>query len=125
MAKTMSFASVARGIFYVCAVLSIATGSARAGLSDDERKLLDQPACIEMKTYSQDITLIQEAMQNARRNRSGRKMCDLAERAVILLGSALGYMRSHVGQCTITQAAIDQLRAQAQELETARRRGCN
>ncbi len=97
---------------------------ARAGLSEAERITLDQPACAQMKSFSQDITLLNDEMQNVRRFRDRRRLCDVLGRTTTTIGSTVGYMQSHIGECTITVASIDQLATLGRQLEGDRRKLC-
>ena len=96
---------------------------AKAGLSEADRITLDQPACVQMKSYAQDITLLNDEMQNMRRF-GGRRLCDVLGRATITIGNTVGYMQSHVGECTITAASINNLATLGKELEVDRRKLC-
>jgi hypothetical protein len=97
---------------------------AKAGLSEADRITLEQPACAQMKSFSQDITLLNDEMQNLKRSRNKRRICDVTGRAVTTIGSTVGYMQSHIGECTITVATIDQMAALGRDLESDRRRVC-
>ena len=114
----------ARGGFFVvlAAVIGVAN-TARAGLSEADRITLDQPACVQMKSYAQDITLLNDEMQNMRKF-GGRRLCDVLGRSVTTIGNTVDYMRSHVGECTITNAGIDDLASSARTLEGDRRKLC-
>jgi hypothetical protein len=115
---------LARCSFFI--VLFAMTGLAnvaRAGLSEADRITLDQPACVQMKSYAQDITLLNDEMQNMRKFGT-RRMCDVLGRATTTIGTTVGYMQSHVGECTITAASIDNLATLGRQLETDRRKLC-
>lgn len=99
-------------------------GVAQAGLSEAERIVLDQPACAQMKSFSQDITLLNDELQNVRRFKQRGKLCDVLGRATTTVGSTVGYMQSHIGECTITVASIDQLATLGRQLENDRRKVC-
>jgi hypothetical protein len=98
-------------------------GSARAGLSEAERITLDQPACAQMKAFSQDITLLNDEMQNMRRF-GARRLCEVLGRSITTITNTVDYMRSHVGECTITDAKVDDLASSQRTLEADRRRAC-
>jgi hypothetical protein len=99
-------------------------GAAHAGLSEADRITLEQPACAQMKSFSQDITLLNDEMQNLKRSRNRRRICDVTGRAVTTIGSTVGYMQSHIGECTITTATIDQMATLGRQLESDRRGVC-
>jgi hypothetical protein len=107
------------GVFVVLAM----TGAARAGLSEAERITLDQPACAQMKAFSQDITLLNDEMQNMRRFGT-RRLCEVLGRSILSISNTVDYMRSHVGECTITDAKIDDLASSQRTLEADRRKVC-
>jgi hypothetical protein len=122
MTFQIRFSRVARGGFFFIVLLAI-TGFAtvaEAGLSEADRITLDQPACVQMKAYAQDITLLNDEMQNMKKFGT-RRMCVVLERATTTIGTSVGYMQSHVGECTITAASIDNL---ARSLENDRRKLC-
>ncbi len=109
------------------AVVLLATGSAEvanAGLSEAERLTLEQPACAQMKSYSQDITLLNDEMQNVRRSPNRRRLCDVLQRSVTTIGTTIEYMRIHVGECTITTVTTDQMANLLGQLDTDRRKVC-
>ncbi len=118
------------GIFYgprsLCLIACLAgfASVAKAGLSEAERTMLEQPACAQMKSFSQDITLINDEMQNIRRYGPRSRMCDVLGRATTTIGSTIGYMQSHIGECTITTASIDQMATLGRQLENDRRKLC-
>jgi CHASE1-domain containing sensor protein len=101
----------------------VMTGVARAGLSEAERITLDQPACAQMKAFSQDITLLNDEMQNMRRF-GARRLCEVLGRSITTISNTVDYMRSHVGECTITDAKVDDLASSYRKLEADRRRVC-
>ena len=98
-------------------------GGAGAGLSEAERITLDQPACAQMKAFSQDITLLNDEMQNMRRFGT-RRLCEVLGRSITTIGNTVDYMRSHVGECTITDAKVDDLASSQRTLEADRRKVC-
>ena len=100
------------------------TGVARAGLSEAERITLDQPACAQMKSFSQDVTLVNDELTNVRRYGQRSRLCDVLARAGTTIGSMIGYMQSHIGECTITDAKIDDLFSSQRKLEADRRKVC-
>jgi hypothetical protein len=115
----------ARGSFFVILVAAIGVANvARAGLSEADRITLDQPACVQMKSYAQDITLLNDEMQNMRKF-GGRRLCDVLGRSVTTIGNTVEYMRSHVGECTITDASIGDRATSARQLEADRRKLCH
>ena len=99
------------------------TGAARAGLSEAERITLDQPACVQMKAFSQDITLINDEMQNMRRFGT-RRLCEVLGRSITTISNTVDYMRSHIGECTITDDKIADLASSQRKLEADRRKVC-
>ena len=99
------------------------TGAARAGLSEAERITLDQPACAQMKAFSQDITLLNDEMQNMRKFGT-RRLCEVLGRSITSISNTVEYMRSHVGECTITDAKVDDLFSSQRKLEADRRKVC-
>ncbi len=101
-----------------------AAQSAKAGPSEAERLTLEQPACAQMKSYSQDITLLNDELQNIRRSPNRRRLCDVLGRSVTTVGDTVQYMRSHVGECTITTSTTEQMATLAAQLDTDRRRVC-
>jgi hypothetical protein len=108
------------GVFIV---LFVMTGAARAGLSEAERITLDQPACAQMKSYAQDITLLNDEMQNMRQFGT-RRLCEVLGRSITAISTTVDYMRSHIGECTITDAKIADLADSARTLEADRRKVC-
>jgi hypothetical protein len=124
MTFQIDFSRPARGGFFI--VLVAMTGFAtiaKAGLSEADRITLDQPACVQMKTYAQDITLLNDEMQNMKKFGTHR-MCDVLGRATATIGTTVGYMQSHVGECTITAASINDLATLGRSLENDRRKLC-
>jgi hypothetical protein len=124
MTFQIDFSRPARGGFFI--VLVAMTGFAtiaKAGLSEADRITLDQPACVQMKTYAQDITLLNDEMQNMKKFGT-RRMCDVLGRATTTIGTTVGYMQSHVGECTITAASINDLATLGSQLENDRRKIC-
>lgn len=95
-----------------------------AGLSEADRITLEQPACAQMRSYSQDITLLNDEMQNLKRSRDRRRTCEVIRRAVSTIGDTVGYMRSHVGECTITSATTEQMADLLRQLDNDRSRTC-
>jgi hypothetical protein len=109
----------------VIAVLGAGSADvALAGLSEAERITLDQPACAQMKSFSRDVTLLNDELQNVRRFKQRGKICDVLGRAATTIGSTVGYMQGHIGECTITPASIDQMATLGRELESDRRKLC-
>ena len=104
-------------------VVVVMTGVARAGLSEAERITLDQPACAQMKAFSQDITLLNDEMQNMRKFGT-RRLCEVLGRSITIISNTVEYMRSHVGECTITDAKVDDLFSSQRKLEGDRRKIC-
>jgi hypothetical protein len=104
-------------------IVLLMTGVARAGLSEAERITLDQPACAQMKAFSQDITLLNDEMQNMRRFGT-RRLCEVLGRSITTISNTVGYMRSHVGECTITDAKVDDLASSQRTLEADQRKVC-
>ena len=111
------------GFFIVLFVVTGLAGVAKAGLSEADRITLDQPACVQMKSYAQDITLLNDEMQNMRKFGS-RRLCDVLGRATTAIGTTVGYMQSHIGECTITAASIENLATLGRQLENDRRKLC-
>jgi hypothetical protein len=106
-------------------VLFLMTGDpAHAGLSEAERITLDQPACAQMKSFSQDVTLINDEMQNVRRYGQRGRLCDVLARASTTIGSMIGYMQSHIGECTITTDSINNMATLGRQFEGDRRKLC-
>ena len=100
------------------------TNLAEAGLSEAERITLDQPSCAQMKSYSQEITLLNDELQNVRRFGQRSRMCDVLGRATSTIGNTVGYMQSHIGECTITAASTDQMATLGRQFENDRRKLC-
>jgi DnaJ-domain-containing protein 1 len=99
-------------------------GVARAGLSEAERITLDQPACAKMKAFSQDLTLLNDEMQNMRRFGT-RRLCEVLARSITTDHQQYRRMyASHVGECTITDAKVDDLASSYRKLEADRRKVC-
>ncbi|WP_213742319.1 hypothetical protein [Bradyrhizobium sp. dw_411] len=124
MTFQIGFSRPARGglLIVLLAITGLAT-VAKAGLSEADRITLDQPACVQMKAYAQDITLLNDEMQNMKKFGT-RRMCVVLERATTTIGTTVGYMQSHVGECTITAASIDNLASLGRSLENDRRKLC-
>lgn len=112
------------GFLTVVLATTAASTIARAGLSEAERITLDEPACAQMKSFSRDITLINDEVQNMRRFKERRRLCEVLGRASTTIGSTIGYMQSHIGECTITVASIDQMATLGRQLENDRRKVC-
>lgn len=115
---------VGRCIFLTIAVLWSGLGTAAAGLSEAERTTLDQPACAQMKSFSREITLLDDEMQNVRRFGQRSRICDVLGRTTGTIGSMLDYMQLHVGECTITSASIEQMSNLGRQIDGDRRRLC-
>jgi hypothetical protein len=115
---------LARGFLVMVFLAAGAADVAQAGLSEAERITLDQPACARMKTFRQDITLINDEMANVRKFGQRGRLCDVLGRAATSINGTLDYMQSHIGECTITTASIDQLTSQARDFERDRRKLC-
>jgi hypothetical protein len=112
------------GFFFVLlAATGIAT-AARAGLSEADRITLEQAACAQMRSFSQDITLLNDEMQNVRRSPNRRRLCDVLGRSVTTIGNTVDYMHSHIGECTITAASMDQMAVLGRSIDGDRRRVC-
>jgi hypothetical protein len=111
--KVKIFAMPAAGtrlVPFLVVLLATLTAFARvsqAGLSEADRVTLEQPACAQMRSYSQDITLLNDEMQNLKRTRDRRRTCEVIRRAVSTIGDTVGYMRAHIGECTITSASTE------------------
>jgi hypothetical protein len=121
---TFSISCPARGGFFI--ILLAITGFAsvaEAGLSEADRITLDQPACVQMKAYAQDITLLNDEMQNMKKFGT-RRMCVVLERSITTLSTTVGYMQAHVGECTITAATVNDLATLSRSLENDRRKLC-
>jgi len=115
---------VQRNVFLTIVFLNGGFGSALAGLSEAERTTLDQPACARMKSFSQDITLLDDEMQNVRRFGQRNRICDVLGRSTATVSSTIGYMQAHIGECTITAASIERMTILARQLENDRRKLC-
>jgi hypothetical protein len=116
-----------RLVLWFAVTLSVLAGPVRlshAGLSEAERITLEQPACAQMRSWSQDITLLNDEMQNLKRTRDRRRTCEVLRRAVATIGETVGYMRSHIGECTITAASTEQMADLVRQLENDGRRSC-
>jgi hypothetical protein len=125
MTFQISFSRVAHGGFFI--VLLAMTGFApiaEAGLSEADRITLDQPACVQMKAYAQDITLLNDEMQNMKKFGT-RRMCVVLERSITTISTTVGYMQAHVGECTITAATVNDLATLSRSLENDRRKLCH
>jgi hypothetical protein len=112
------------GFLFALFLIAGAAHPVKAGLSEAERITLDQPACAQMKSFSQDITLINDEMQNVRRSGQRRRLCDILARASTTIGSTVGYMQSHIGECTITSDSINNLALLGRQFEGDRRKLC-
>jgi hypothetical protein len=124
MTFQIGISRLARGGFFIVLLGMMGlTTIARAGLSEADRITLDQPACVQMKAYAQDITLLNDEMQNMKKFGT-RRMCDVLGRATTTIGTTVGYMQSHVGECTITAASINDLATLGSQLENDRRKIC-
>jgi hypothetical protein len=111
-------------VLVVSLALTEFAGPASAGLSEADRITLDQPACLQMKSYAQDITLLNDEMQNVRRFGQRSKLCDVLGRSTTTIGNTVGYMQLHVGECTITPEYINQLANLGRDLQNDRRKLC-
>jgi hypothetical protein len=112
------------GFLFVLFLVTGVSGPATAGLSEAERITLDQPACAQMKSFSQDVTLISDEMQNVRRYGQRGRLCDVLARASTTIGSMIGYMQSHIGECTITTDSINNMATLGRQFEGDRRKLC-
>jgi hypothetical protein len=124
MTFQIGFSRAVRGGFLT--VLVAMTGFAtiaEAGLSEADRITLDQPACVQMKAYAQDITLLNDEMQNMKKFGT-RRMCVVLERSITTISTTVGYMQAHVGECTITAATVNDLATLSRSLENDRRKLC-
>ena len=81
-----SLRTFGRTVVAAAALITGFAGTADAGLSEAERVILEQPACAQMKSYSQDITLLNDEMQNVRRSPNRRRLCDVLRRSVTTIG---------------------------------------
>ena len=115
---------VRRSVFLTIVFLISGLGTASAGLSGAERTTLDQPVCAQMKSFSQDITLLNDEMQNVRRFGQRNRICDVLGRTTTTIGSTIAYMQSHIGECNITAASIEQMATVGRQLENDRRKLC-
>jgi hypothetical protein len=116
---------LARNGFLAVLFLMVAgMDAATAGLSEQERITLDQPACAQMKSYSQDITLLNDELQNVRKFGQRGRLCDVLGRTTTAISNTIGYMQSHIGECTITHASTEQMASLGKDLETDRRKLC-
>jgi hypothetical protein len=124
MTFQIGISRLARGGFFIVLLGMMGlTTLATAGLSEADRITLDQPACVQMKAYAQDIALLNDEMQNMKKFGT-RRMCDVLGRATTTIGTTVGYMQSHVGECTITAASINDLATLGSQLENDRRKIC-
>ncbi len=112
-----------RGFFIVLVTVTGFAAIAEAGLSEADRITLDQPACVQMKAYAQDITLLNDEMQNMKKFGTQR-MCVVLERSITTISTTVGYMQAHVGECTITAATVNDLATLSRSLENDRRKLC-
>jgi hypothetical protein len=112
------------GFVFVLLLMTGVADPAKAGLSEAERITLDQPACAQMKSFSQDVTLIDDEMANVRRYGQRGRLCDLLARAGTTIGSMIGYMQSHIGECTITTESINNMAILGRQFEGDRRKLC-
>jgi hypothetical protein len=124
MTFQIGFSRPARGGFFIVLVAITGFASiAEAGLSEADRITLDQPACVQMKAYAQDITLLNDEMQNMKKFGT-RRMCVVLERSITTINTTVGYMQAHVGECTITAATVNDLATLSRSLENDRRKLC-
>jgi hypothetical protein len=112
-----------RGFFIVLVAMTGFATVAKAGLSEADRITLDQPACVQMKAYAQDITLLNDEMQNMKKFGT-RRICVVLERSITTISTTVGYMQAHVGECTITAATVNDLATLSRSLENDRRKLC-
>jgi hypothetical protein len=112
------------GFCFVLVLMTWLAGPAQAGLSEAERITLDQPACAQMKSFSQDVTLINDELTNVRRYGQRSRLCDVLARAGTTIGSMIGYMQSHIGECTITTDSINNMATLGRQFEGDRRKLC-
>jgi hypothetical protein len=125
MTFQIGFSRPARGGFFIVLVAITCVASiAEAGLSEADRITLDQPACVQMKAYAQDITLLNDEMQNMKKFGT-RRMCVVLERSITTISTTVGYMQAHVGECTITAATVNDLATLSRSLENDRRKLCH
>jgi len=113
-----------RGVFLMMAFLNCGLGSVNAGLSEAERTILEQPACAQMKSFSQDITLLDDELQNVRKFGQRNRLCDVLGRATSAVRDTIYYMQSHVGECNITAASFEKMTILGRQLENDRRKTC-
>ena len=112
------------GFFIALVTMTGLATNAEAGLSEADRITLDQPACVQMKAYAQDITLLNDEMQNMKKFGT-RRMCVVLERPITTISTTVGYMQAHVGECTITAASIANLATLGRSLENDRHKLCH
>ena len=112
------------GFVIVLLLMMGAAGPAHAGLSEAERITLEQPACAQMKSFSQDVTLVNDELTNVRRYGQRSRLCDVLARAGTTIGSMIGYMQSHIGECTITTDSINNMATLGRQFEGDRRKLC-
>ena len=112
------------GFCFVLVLMTGLAGPTLAGLSEAERITLEQPACSQMKSFSQDVTLINDEMANVRRYGQRGRLCDVLARASTTIGSMIGYMQSHIGECTITTDSINNMATLGRQFEADRRKLC-
>ena len=113
-----------RGSLIALVAVTGFAGIADAGLSEADRITLDQPACVQMKAYAQDITLLNDEMQNMKKFGT-RRMCVVLERSITTISTTVGYMQGHIGECTITAATVNDLATLSRSLENDRRKLCH
>jgi hypothetical protein len=118
-----SISRTLRGFFIVLVTITGLETAAEAGLSEADRITLDQPACVQMKAYAQDITLLNDELQNMKKFGT-RRICVVLERSITTINTTVGYMQAHVGECTITAATVNDLATLSQSLENNRRKLC-
>ena len=112
------------GFVFVLLLMMGGAGPAHAGLSEAERITLEQPACAQMKSFSQDVTLVNDELTNVRRYGQRGRLCDVLARAGTTIGSMIGYMQSHIGECTITTDSINNMATLGRQFEGDRRKLC-
>lgn len=117
---------LARGGFLIVVILATAglANPAWAGLSEAERITLEQPACAQMKSFRQDITLVNDELQNVRRYGQRRRLCEVLGRGSAAIGGMIGYMHAHIGECTITADSIDNMTTLGRQFESDRHKLC-
>jgi hypothetical protein len=118
-----SISRTLRGFFIVLVTITGLETAAEAGLSEADRITLDQPACVQMKAYAQDITLLNDELQNMKKFGT-RRICVVLDRSITTINTTVGYMQAHVGECTITAATVNDLATLSQSLENNRRKLC-